>query len=148
MGNAPPILRSVEMRLSRGGRLWSVDGERAGSAMWREAAALEVGRRREGRVGRERRGKDHRESRVRGPVVKVGKIEWWVEGKMRVGLGRLALPRGRFVGIGRLVCFGRDDRRKAEMSRGPWLCFENNHQGPRGQWPFFLLVLGGYWFLG
>jgi len=57
---------------------------------------------------------------------------------MRAGFGRLARLKGKICGNrATLVYFGRDDRRKAEMSGGPWLYSENNHQGPRGQRLFF-----------
>jgi len=71
-----------------------------------------------------------------------GEDQWWVEGKMRAGLGRLARLKGKICGNrAALVCFGRDDRRmKCQGVLGSVLKTTTKDPGDSG---FFLCSSGG-----
>ena len=143
-GTTLPILWSAEMRLSCGAACGRLMERELGLAAvsrscrcWRSAAGEKAGSVERGE------GRTTERAEWEGCCGEGGEDQWWVKGKMRAGLGRLARLKGKICGNrAALVCFGRDDRRKAEMSGGPWLCSENNHQGPRGRRLFPLLVWG------
>jgi hypothetical protein len=71
-----------------------------------------------------------------------GEDQWWVEGKIRAGLGRLARLKGKICGNrAALVCFGRDDRRmKCQGVLGSVLKTTTKDPGDSG---FFLCSSGG-----